>query len=578
MDTAQFFKLCSKVNQQQMRRRINDLFHASKLMTAVISGFCLCYLLGAYGLGYYALNYLHKQFPLVGAIVLERMVFITFGILTVMLMISTAVIGYTTLFKNKETQWLYPHPVSPEILFRWKSMEATLLSSWAFIFLLIPLAIAYGNVYSAPWGYYLCLPFLLGAFVVLCGVFGLGLLFFFLWLARYRSLFTALLAIWSGLGIYLIISVFLKPPQDIDSLKTTNIMNQLLDNTRFLTHPVWPSYWLSRGLLSALDGAWSSVVYFFLLLLSNALFFTMLSYTFLSRSYSTAWNSVYTRTQSLRLLWRPRQFAQGQVKAGSRDLLRLIMRPVMGRPAAALLWKDAKTFFRDPQQWLQFAVFFGIMGVYIINLQKMRIDVQAGFWSNFIAHMNLAACSMTLGTLTTRFVFPQFSLEGRRLWLVGLSPIGLKGVVWQKFWTSVSFSGSIVLTLTLISCFVLALPAWQIAQFTFVIILMTASLSSLSVGLGVIYPNFKEDNPAKIVSGFGGTLCLVLTFIYVVICIACLAVPSQMAITDKYVEIAGESFFTVIRGIGMIIVILISAVTISFPMSLALKKAAKLEL
>jgi ABC-2 type transport system permease protein len=31
----------------------------------------------------------------------------------------------------------------------------------------------------------------------------------------------------------------------------------------------------------------------------------------------------------------------------------------------------------------------------------------------------------------------------------------------------------------------------------------------------VLFPNFKEGNPSKIVSGFGGTLCLVLSFLYI---------------------------------------------------------------
>ena len=33
--------------------------------------------------------------------------------------------------------------------------------------------------------------------------------------------------------------------------------------------------------------------------------------------------------------------------------------------------------------------------------------------------------ALNLATLTTRFVYPQFSLEGKRLWIVGLSPLGL---------------------------------------------------------------------------------------------------------------------------------------------------------
>ena len=41
---------------------------------------------------------------------------------------------------------------------------------------------------------------------------------------------------------------------------------------------------------------------------------------------------------------------------------------------------------------------------------------------------------------------------------------------------------------------------------------MSGALCGLAVGLGALFPNFKEDNPSKIVSGFGGTLCLVASF------------------------------------------------------------------
>ena len=46
------------------------------------------------------------------------------------------------------------------------------------------------------------------------------------------------------------------------------------------------------------------------------------------------------------------------------------------------------------------------------------------------------------------------------------------------------------------------------------------------MGLGTLYPNFKEDNPAKIVSGFGGTFCLVLSFLYIVSSVTLLALGS----------------------------------------------------
>ena len=60
---------------------------------------------------------------------------------------------------------------------------------------------------------------------------------------------------------------------------------------------------------------------------------------------------------------------------------------------------------------------------------------------------------------------------------------------------------------------------------------MSAALCELSVGLGALFPNFKEDNPSKIVSGFGGTLCLVASFVFIVLFITLLAFPASLPYT-----------------------------------------------
>ena len=74
---------------------------------------------------------------------------------------------------------------------------------------------------------------------------------------------------------------------------------------------------------------------------------------------------------------------------------------------------------------------------------------------------------------------------------------------------------TVTLTLITLSCHLLRMSLDQIAFFGSIITVMTFSLTGLSVGLGVLYPNFKDANPSKIVSGFGGTLCLVLSFFYI---------------------------------------------------------------
>ena len=45
--------------------------------------------------------------------------------------------------------------------------------------------------------------------------------------------------------------------------------------------------------------------------------------------------------------------------------------------------------------------------------------------STSLSEAPIAVTGANLATLTTRFVYPQFSLEGKRLWIVGMAPRGI---------------------------------------------------------------------------------------------------------------------------------------------------------
>ena len=187
---------------------------------------------------------------------------------------------------------------------------------------------------------------------------------------------------------------------------------------------------------------------------------------------------------------------------------------------------------------------------------------------------------MTLATLTTRFVFPQFSMEGKRLWLVGMVPHGIKRVVMQKFWLSSAGSISITLPLTLLSSYMLHLPSWLTVFFAATVTLMSFALCGIAVGIGTLFPNFgtgstanRYDNPAKIVSGFGGTFCFLLSLFYIVVVIGLEAVPVYL--------IRGYWFGmdrTHLLVIAWSLVTVISIVTICLPLWLALRKVEQMEM
>jgi len=209
--------------------------------------------------------------------------------------------------------------------------------------------------------------------------------------------------------------------------------------------------------------------------------------------------------------------------------------PFISSDVLALLLKDIRIFWRDTAQWGQSLILFGILGVYILNLRFFTEQftslftggrLGSDYFFKLVSFMNLAACALNLATLTTRFVYPQFSLEGKRLWIVGMSPLGLERVVKVKFLLATSISLLISLPLIWLSSNMLQLPSGQKLFFCGAISVMAIALNGLAVGMGVMYPNLKEDNPSKIVTGFGGTFCLVVSFVYIGLAVMMLGIGS----------------------------------------------------
>jgi ABC-2 type transport system permease protein len=240
-------------------------------------------------------------------------------------------------------------------------------------------------------------------------------------------------------------------------------------------------------------------------------------------------------------------------------------------------------FWRDTSQWSQFVIFFGLLGLYVLNLRSVAYDRNTDLWASFVSFLNLGASSMTLATLTTRFVFPQFSLEGKRLWMVGMVPYGLKRVLLEKFWLSSVCTAAITLVLMLTSSWMLRIPGWLTLLFGSTVVVMSFALCGIAVGIGALFPNFssgstanrRDDNPAKIVSGFGGTFCFILSLAYIVVVIGSEVAPMYASFAVSGFSERGQPWGLVF---SWIFVALLSLAAASIPMSLALKKVESLEI
>jgi ABC-2 type transport system permease protein len=115
------------------------------------------------------------------------------------------------------------------------------------------------------------------------------------------------------------------------------------------------------------------------------------------------------------------------------------------------------------------------------------------------------------------------------------------------------------------------------------VVLMSFSLCGIAVGIGALFPNFGkgstgnrgDDNPAKIVSGFGGTFCFVLSLVYIVLVISALALPLFLQMNEVLLTPRQQPWVMIA---AWLFVSILSLVAISLPMQLALRRVESMEL
>jgi ABC-2 type transport system permease protein len=527
--------LLLRVNLLQGWRRLRDIRRQSKLLSSLILLFVGGYAVLAFWLFGVGLRFV-GSFPGLGFLLVERLMFLLFAFLFVLLVFSNLVISYSNLFRHRETAFLLTLPMPPETVFQWKLLESVTLASWAFLFLVAPLLAAYGLHAGVAWHFYAVTPLLLALFIVLPGVLGAWAA---IQVARFldRRSFQVV-----GVGVAALLvgtaAVWLRSQPVTDELFESRILvvlDQLLTKTRFAESPLLPSYWLSAGVLQWAEGAVRGAGFFLLLLLSYALFFGWLAVFCTGGVFYEAVSTVQSRGS---VFWQWEWFQRRQRKREGRALSpRWLDRffewlPFLRADLRGIMVKDVRVFWRDTTQWGQTLVLFGLLGVYILNLRHFSHQLSNAFWVHLVSYLNLGACALNLATLTTRFVFPQFSLEGKRVWIVGMAPLGLVRVVVAKYALACATSLALTVGLMVLSCAMLHMPWWRTATFAGAVGVMTFTLNGLAMGLGTLYPNLKEDQPSKIVSGFGGTLCLVLSFLYIVVSVLLLALGSPWSWTS----------------------------------------------
>jgi ABC-2 type transport system permease protein len=445
----------------------------------------------------------------------------------VMLLISSAIILYSGLYCAPETSFLLTMPARPERIVLHKFQEAICFSSWGFVLLGSPMLIAYGVETRSPWYYFVLLaPFML-SFVYIPGALGAVLcLVVVRKLPRLRIHVTLLIGL-ALLGASLLGWTLLRGAES--DILTPSWFKEMLGRLQFSEHRLLPSWWLSSGLLEAArrdNGSldyrpWAESLLYLSLLISNAMMCHLLLVWSAARHYRIGFSELAGDRPAYKPrvgFWLDRVLMRGLV----------VISPQM----RLLIVKDLRIFRRDPVQWSQFLIFFALLSLYFVNIRRFSYDVNYKGWVNMISFLNLAVVGLILSTFTTRFIFPMISLEGRRFWILGLLPIGRDTILWSKFLLASAGAAIPCSLLILLSDMMLQISWVVLALHQVTCVTLCLGLSGIAVGLGAMMPSLRETSPSKIAAGFGGTLNLVLSAIYIVAIVLLTALPCHFLIAD----------------------------------------------
>lgn len=515
MSTFQQWLILYRIHLKMLRVKTALSVSRSRLMTLTIAVFLLTYVVAGYWLFNEGLEFV-ANLPAAGGLLSDRLINVMFFCFMMMLVFSVAVTGYISLYRNRDTAWLLTLPISHRAIFLWKSFESAVFSSWGLVFILAPLLAAFARLRDVTPDFFLKTALALIPFLIVASAVGTLLLVFAArWLSRKQLAIVTVFILAVLVGSAIRSGIEDKRAVRDTGLSAAFTFQRVLKHTNIAVNRGMPSTWLASSVID-----WTRPYRHFggllypTLLLSNALMGVLLVSWAGRRWFYDSWNRSIQHSAGHAMR------RAGEKPISSEQVIRDFPGAppfswLVGRPIASISRKDLFTFFREPAQWVQFTLVFGLLAIYSSGLRQMNGELNQPRELYLVAYLNLAVCALALSTLTTRFVFPQFSLEGRRLWILAMSPLRLPSIVTQKFVGSTLCSGLIVMFILLIGGYNLQLGLSDSLFFAIAIVMLAIGLNALAVGLGVLFPNLEESNAAKIVSGFGGTLCLVSSFIFI---------------------------------------------------------------
>lgn len=436
-----------------------------------------------------------RRFEQPAVIAIPYVFHVFFVAMTLLLAFSTAVISYGALFSRDEPSFLLAMPHAPQNVVTIMYLEALFFASWSLLLLGMPLMLAIGHVQGLPWHFYLVFIVAFLGFVPIPGALGLlAALMVALWLPRLAKQ-TLVYAV--GAALILLI-VWWGRLWAVSAAESNRWLTGFLSELEFLKGALLPSTWVTHAIRYAIEDRPRDAVFYLGVTLSTAAFFSWAGVAVVGTKLMSAFGRAHSAPNRAKA-------SSGSASQAVADVFFSYAPPQM----RLLILKDIRNFLRDPVQWSQLVILFGLLALYLAYLPRSRPDGFTVAWQALICFLNFGAVTLILSTFTSRFVFPMISMEGKQMWLVGLWPLSRSRVMWAKFLYATTITGLAAMSVTFLSVRSLALPPILGLVQIGGTLSICVGLCGMAVGLGARMPNYDEPSAGRIASGLGGTVNLI---------------------------------------------------------------------
>jgi ABC-2 type transport system permease protein len=425
--------------------------------------------------------------------------------LTILLFFSNGVAALSSLYLGNDLDLILASPISPAKLYFQKCLEVLLNSSWMAIVFGAPIILAFGHFYEASIFFYVFAVLLLLPLFVIplgCGVVAVTLFSSLLSAHRAREIvfliFAVVLA--GGYAVY----KTLQPANPYTSSELARVVQIL----HFLSLPessLFPSHWVASSLAEMLVPSGRPVKTHLIMLITGTLSIVSLCYLTLRFLYPIA----YVRSRS--------QGSAIQLKSKNAQVLLRLVTSVLPLQVRGIASREFKLFARDMMQAVQLILLLGICFIYLYNFRALQsLDNLPAktlqWWKSLLMLVNLLMGSFVLTAVTTRFVFPSLSMEGKAFWIVQQSPISHQAYLRAKFLVWYVPVASFATVIFASGCLSVQASLQMILLSVLAGLFIAIGLVSLAIGFGSHYLMLDWEHPSQVTSGFG-------SFLYMIACI-----------------------------------------------------------